>query len=185
MEDRQIVALYWQRDERAIGETEAKYGAFCRALAQNLLKIREDAEECVNDTWHAAWRAMPTARPERLGPWLGRVVRNLAIDRWRRDHRQKRYDGMEALLSELEDCVPAPADVEREIEARELGRSIDRWLGTLTEADRALFVRRYWSGERLAALAAEEDIPAGRLAGRLARLRQRLKTELEKEGISL
>ncbi len=107
MEDPQIVELYWQRDETAIAETDAEYGGFCRRIAQNLLGIREDAEECVNDVYGEAWSSMPTERPEKLRAWLGRVVRNISIDRWRQNHAQKRYAGMESLLSELDECVPA------------------------------------------------------------------------------
>ncbi len=185
MEDREIVALYWQRDERAIAETDAKYGAFCQSLALHLLGVREDAEECVSDTWREAWDSMPTQRPEKLRPWLGRVVRNLSISRWRREHAAKRYAGVTLMLDELEECVPAPNSPEREIEAAELGAVIDRWLGTLPEADRTLFVRRYWNGEPLNALAAEQGLAPKKLAGRMYRLRQSLKTALEQEGITL
>jgi len=185
MEDREIVELYWQRDETAIAETDAKYGGFCRRIAENLLGIREDAEECVNDVYSEAWSSMPTERPERLRPWLGRVARNISIDRWRQNHAQKRYAGMESLLSELEECVPAPCSVERAVEAYDLGRVIDRWLLTLPDDDRSLFLRRYWNGERLKTLAAEQGVPAGRLAQRMLRLRRSLKSELEKEGIIL
>ena len=114
MEDAQIVAPYWARDEAAVAETDAAHGRFCRAMAQNLLGIAADAEECVNDTYLAAWSAMPTERPARLRPWLGRVVRNIAVDRWRHDHAGKRYAGVQLLLDELEDCVPDPGTVERE-----------------------------------------------------------------------
>ena len=88
MEDAQIVSLYWARSEDAIRETDAKYGAFCRTLAGNILSSREDAEECVNDTWLQTWNSMPEQRPERLRAWLGRVVRNLSISRWRAAHRR-------------------------------------------------------------------------------------------------
>ena len=90
MEDRVIIELYWQRDERAIAETAAKYGVFCHTIAMNLLGQREDAEECVNDTWHTAWMSIPPQRPSRLRAWLGRVVRNLALGLWNRNHAQKR-----------------------------------------------------------------------------------------------
>ena len=101
MEDEEIVALYWARSEDAIRESERKYGSFCRMLAQNILSIREDAEECVNDTWYHAWNAMPEERPRHLRAWLGKVVRNLALDLWQRNHAKKRYGGMVLLLSEL------------------------------------------------------------------------------------
>ena len=185
MEDREIVALYWRRDERAITETDRKYGGLCRAIAMNLLGVREDAEECVNDTWLQAWNSMPEQRPERLRAWLGRVVRNLSISRWRAAHRQKRYAGIELLLSELDECVPSPDDTQRTVELNELSTLIDGWLRTLSEEDRALFLRRYWNGEQLAALAAERNAAPGSLAQRMHRLRAGLKTKLEQEGIVL
>lgn len=110
MEDREIVALYHARDEGAISETAAKYGAFCLRIALNLLGIREDADECVNDTWLAAWRRMPPELPASLRAFLGRITRNLSISRYRQTRARKRYAGMEALLSELDDCVPSPRD---------------------------------------------------------------------------
>ena len=106
MEDTQIIDLYFARDERAIEETDAKYGRFCLTLAKNILTLPSDAEECVNDTYLHAWNAMPPERPRLLKGWLGRVVRNLSLDRWRHAHAAKRYAGMDVLLSELDDCVP-------------------------------------------------------------------------------
>ncbi len=186
MEDREIVALYWQRDERAIAETEGKYGPFCRSLARNLLGSPEDAEECVSDTWMEAWNSMPEERPELLRPWLGRVLRMNAIDRWRKNRRQKRFGGVEDLVLELEDCVPATSDdPQQALEASELGELLRRWLDGLGREDRRLFLRRYWNGEALNALAAEEGMSPAALAQRMHRLRQRLKGYLEKEGITL
>ena len=185
MEDSDIVALYWARDEQAIGETDRKYGKLCRAIAMNLLGVREDAEECVSDTYLEAWNSMPTQRPTRLQAWLGRVVRNKSISRWRRDHRQKRFAGMELLLSELDDCVPAADDTARTVELTELSRIIDDWLLRLPAEDRTLFLRRYWNGEALNALAAEHNVAPGTLAQRMHRLRLSLKARLEEEGIAL
>lgn len=111
MDDLAIVDLYHRRNEQAIVESDKKYGALCRSIALRLLGLREDMEECVNDTWLAAWNRMPPDRPEALGAFLGRLTRNLSISRWRRDHAQKRYRGIEILLSELEDCVPTPSTV--------------------------------------------------------------------------
>ena len=185
MEDAQIVSLYWARSEDAIRETDAKYGAFCRAVALGLLSVREDAEECVNDAYHAAWTSMPEEKPDKLRAWLGRVVRNLSVDRWRSSRAQKRYDGMELLLSELEDCVPARETVEETVEAAELGHVISAWLAALPEDDAALFVRRYWNGDALTALAKERGVAAAKLAQKMYRLRLSLKTTLEKEGVAL
>ncbi len=186
MEDREIVALYWQRDERAIAETEGKYGPFCRSLARNLLGSPEDAEECVSDTWLEAWNSMPEEKPDLLRPWLGRVVRLNAIDRWRSSHRQKRFGGVEDLTLELEDCVPGSSDdPQRALEASELGELVERWLGGLGREERRLFLRRYWNGEALKTLAAEEGMNPTLLAQRMRRLRLKLKGFLEKEGIVL
>lgn len=185
MQDSEIVALYWRRDEAAIAETGRKYGAYCFRIAKNILTAKEDAEECVNDAYCRVWSAIPPERPEHLGAWLGRVVRNLALNRWQQAHAQKRSAGVAALLSELEDCIPSPQDVETALDGRELGRHIDAWLRSLPREDRILFVRRYWYGVPLNALAKEHRSTPGRLAQRMYRLRRALKAELEKEGIVL
>ncbi len=147
MDDLAIVELYHRRDERAIAESDHKYGGLCRSIALRLLGFREDAEECVNDTWHAAWNKMPPDRPQALGAFLGRITRNLSISRWRRDHALMRYDGIEVLLSELEDCVPAPGTAQEEMERQHLAQSISTWLDSLEAEDRRLFIRRYWYGD--------------------------------------
>jgi len=185
MEDREIVALYWRRDETAVAETAAKYGAFCRRIAGNILRVREDAEECVNDTWHHAWNAMPPQRPDCLRAFLGRIARNLALNRRQSGLALRRGGGLESLLGELDECVPSPVSVERTLEAKELAEFLGRWLDSLAPEDRALFLRRYWCGDALDALAAAFGIPAGRLAQRMFRLRARLRATLEKEGYAL
>ncbi len=185
MDDAQIVELYWRRDEAAVSETAEKYGALCRSVARNILETDEDAEECVNDALHRAWDAIPPLCPERLGAWLGKVTRNLALNRWNESRAQKRYAGMAALLDELADCVPAPGGVEREWEDRELSAAIDRWLRSLTRTDRVLFVRRYWYGEALRGLAAERGASPNRLAQKMLRLRRSLRNALEKEGFAI
>ena len=185
MEDSQIIGLYFERDESAISETEKKYGAFCHGIALNILSINADADECVNDTYLQAWNSIPPKRPDKLGAWLGRVVRNIAFNLWKKNHRQKRYAGMEQLLNELEDCIPSPVTVEREIEEQELTEVINTWLASLPQNDRILFVRRYWNGETVAVLAQESGMSPANMAKRMYRLRQNLKSKLEKEGYSL
>ena len=180
MEDAAIIELYWARSERAIEETRSKYGGYCYSISYNLLRSHEDAEETVSDTYHAAWNAMPPEKPQSLRAWLGRVVRNLSLKRWNREHRQKRDAGLTALLEELADCLPAPDTAEKQLEARELSRALDAWL-----ADRQLFVRRYWYGLSLQDLARERKLPPARLAQKMLRLRQSLRKALEKEGIAL
>lgn len=185
MEDSKIIDLYWQRDKNAITETDRKYGAFCHKVSMNLLSVHEDAEECVNDTYHQAWLQMPPQRPYKLKAWLGRIVRNISINLWHKNHTKKRYSNMEQMLSELEDCIPSSQNVEHEIEAAELGGVITTWLLSLPQDDRVLFVRRYWHGIPLNSLAKEEHITSSKLAQRMYRMRLSLKEVLEKEGIYL
>ena len=184
MEDAEIVQLYWDRDEEAVAQTAAKYGAYCRRVAMNLLGVREDAEECVSDAYLAAWNAMPPEKPASLRAWLGRVVRNLSVDRLRRRQAEKRYAGLELLLSELEDSVPDRA-AQRRAEGAELSAAISAWLRSLVPADRRLFLRRYWEGEPLKVLASEAGVAPGTLAKRMYRLRLGLKAALEGEGYYL
>ena len=185
MEDAQIIDLYFQRDEAAITQTAAKYGIFCHKLARNILSIEEDAEECVNDTYLQAWNAIPPLRPDKLGAWLGRVVRNIAINLWNKNHRKKRYSGMELLLAELEECIPSSQTVEQKVEEKELTEAINVWLDSLSREDRILFLRRYWNGEAVKELARERGMTPERLARRMYGLRQNLKLRLEQEGYSL
>lgn len=185
VEDGRIIELFNLRDERAVAEAEQKYGAYCRSIALNLLDMREDAEECVNDALHAAWNAIPPEAPHSLKTYLGRVVRNLSVSRWRSQHAKKRFGGMETLLSELSDCVPSPLNVEETVEQRRLSELISAWLDTLGEVDRALFVRRYWYGEGVSELARECGCEPKRLTQRMFRLRRALRAFLEKEGVEM
>ncbi len=153
MEDGRIVELYWARDPRAVDESQRKYGLFCTRLSENILSTREDAEECVNDTWLRAWDTMPPQKPESLRAYLARIVRNLSLDRWRAKRAQKRGKGMDILLNELEDCVSASPSAEEESESREITRCIGRWLKGLEKEDRVLFLQRYWYGQQVKELA--------------------------------
>ncbi len=185
MEDQAIIELYFRRSEQAISETAEKYGGYCGAIATNILSLPEDAEECLNDTWLAAWNDIPPSRPGCLRAYLGRLVRNLAITRFRYVHAAKRASGMDVLLSELEDCLPASGTVEQELEQGELNRILRDWLDGLRAEDRRLFVRRYWHGVSVKALAREAGTKENLMAQRLLRLRKKLKLKLEQEGEAL
>lgn len=185
MDDEKIIELFWQRDERAIKETADKYGGFCFAIAFNILESKEDAEECVNDVWHRVWASIPPQRPEHFRAFLGRIVRNKAINRWHELRAKKRSAGLEALFDELEEVLPSGHTVDRELESREISEEISAWLKGLERSDRSLFIRRYWYGMPLKDLAAETDIRPARLAQRMHRLRLSLKKHLEERGITL
>lgn len=185
MEDSQIIKLYWSRDEAAPQETNTKYGRMLNAISYNILSNHEDCEECLNDTYCKAWNAMPPKKPNSLAAYLGRIVRNLSINRWHEHRAQKRYNGAELMLSELSDCVPSTNNVENSIETKELSEVISNWLCKLTLDDRVLFLRRYWFGDSVNKLAEECGTTPNKLAGRMYRLRQSLKNSLEREDIWL
>jgi RNA polymerase sigma factor (sigma-70 family) len=137
MEDGEIVALYWQRSEQAIAETQRKYGGYCYSIAKNILWSAEDSEETVSDTYIGAWNAMPPSRPEQLRTFLGKITRRLALKKLRTQTAEKRGGGeTQLVLDELEGCVPAGADVEMQVELRELVRRIDAFLQTLSREER-------------------------------------------------
>lgn len=181
MDDIDIIELYHRRDESAIAETDRNHGAFCRTVSFNLLSSREDAEECVNDTWLAAWNSMPPERPASLRAFLGRIVRNISIGKFRKNRAQKRYSGIEVMLSELGECVPGDC-AEKEIERLELSGAISRWLSRLDRESRSLFVRRYWYGMQVQEIASERGESPNSVAKRMQKLRESLRRELEKEG---
>lgn len=185
IEDREIIALYNARDEGAIIRTQERYGSFCYRIARNILSIHEDAEECVSDTYQVVWNRIPPERPLSLRAFLGRITRNLSISRYRANHAQKRYNGMEILLSELNDCVPDATGVEDIADGNRLSELISDWLESLPREDCNLFVRRYWYGESVKALAKEWKCNANQLTQKLFRMRQKLKQWLEKEGVAV
>ena len=168
MDDAAIIELYWARDEDAIVQTQRKYGGYCRAIARN-----------------NAWNAIPPQRPDSLSAFLGRIVRNLSISRWRRERARKRYAGLEAQLSELEDCLPAPSGVEEMVEGQELTNLLERWLEGLEQEERVLFLRRYWYGVPVKDLAKVRGMGANQMAKRLMKLRKDLKGFLEREGYAV
>ena len=185
MEDSVIIGWYWARDEKAIAASDEKYGGLCRGLSRNILGSREDAEECVNDTWQRAWDTMPPQRPGSLGAYLARITRNLSIDRWRARRAEKRGGEMAVLLDELEECLPAAPSAEEMTEARETARVIDRWLDGLSPEDRTAFLWRYWYGQRVDRVAAQAGCSPNSMTKRLGRLRDGLRRALEQEGISV
>lgn len=182
MDDAQIVELYWQRSERAIPETAAKYGALCRSIAGNLLRCPEDAEECVNDTWLRAWNSMPEQRPAQLRPYLARLTRWLCLDRLRRRGRDTCGGEYALALEELDDCLAAPGSVEAQIERRELTAAIDRFLAALGPDERTVFLARYFFGCSIRTVAEKHGFGESRVKTMLHRTRKKLRVFLREEG---
>lgn len=186
MEDTAIIDLYWLRSEDAIRETAAKYGAYCRSIARDLLANPQDEEECVNDTWIKAWNAMPDNRPDRLRLFLGKITRRLACDALRARTALKRGGGVYVeALEELGECVPASPGADRIVEDRELEEILNRFLRTLPERDCNVFLRRYWYAEPLEEVAKRYGMKLNTVKTSLYRSREKLRKYLEKEGIAL
>ena len=184
MDDEKIVELYWNRSETAITETAGKYGRYCYSIAYNILTNREDAEESVSDTYLAAWNAIPPRRPSILGTFLGKITRHLAIDRWRARNRLKRGGGeMILALEELEDCVESGETVEQALERKEMAALFNRFLETLPETERRVFLCRYWYLDSIADIAGYFGFSSSKVTSMLHRIRGKLRRELEKEGL--
>ncbi len=183
MEDEQIIKWYLQRDEKGLEEIQKKYGAYCFRIAQNILSVREDAEECVNDVWNASWNKIPPIIPVSLKAFLGKLVRDQAISLYRVNHAKKRYRGLEVIFDELEECIPSPFSLEEKFDHYQLAELINSWLGSLKKEDRVLFVKRYYYGESVKKLAAEEWCTENQMAQRMMKLRKKLKVFLEQNGV--
>ena len=186
MEDTQIIALYWNRNENAIEHTRTKYGGYLITVAQNILKNHEDSEECVGDTYLKVWNAIPKDRPAIFSAYIGKITRNLALNRYAQRTAKKRGGGeVPLLLGELEDCLPSPGSVEEASELGMITHAINTFLAGLKEERRVLFIRRYWYAEPIAELARHTGYSESKVKSLLFRLRNNLKIHLEKEGISL
>lgn len=183
MEDSEIIRLYCNRDEQAVEETEKKYGLYCFSIAKNILGNEEDARECLNDMLTQAWLSIPTQIPDNLKFWLGKVIRNISINLRKKQNRKKRYDGMDAILSELEECIPSGNTVESYLESEELNRILNMWIKTLSDKDQIIFVMRYWKGVSVKEIARHQGITAKKVSQRLYELRNKLREKLEMEDI--
>ena len=183
MNDQAIIDLYWARDEQAVQETEQKYGGYCRSIAWNILRDRRDTEECVNDTWMQTWTSLPPQRPQVLPAYLGTITRNLSLNRIRSAGAKKRAASrLELSYEELQESVPDGCTVEREVDTRELGRSLDRFLRKLPEKDRCIFLRRYWYMDSCNQIARRYRMSEGAVKSNLHRTRKKLRDYLEQEG---
>ena len=184
MEDQQIIDLYFARSEQAIQETDNKYGGYCFSIAYNILANREDSEESVSDTYLAAWKHIPPRRPGILSAFLGKITRHLALDRWRSRNAYKRGGGEVPLaLEELGECV-SPADTPEDAFARkELERTVNRFLDSLPETERSVFLCRYWYLDPIEKIAANFGFSQSKVTSMLHRTRGKLKALLAKEEI--
>lgn len=177
MQDEQILELYFARNERAIEETERRYGTDCKRISMNILHSEPDAEECVNDTWLKAWNTIPPKRPSPLRAYLLRIARNLSINRLRYLHSECRNKSLTVALEELEACIPCPEE-----HSPELAGMISDYLRTLNERDRVLFMGRYFHALPVEELALRLGMKANSASVRLRRIREGLRAYLAERG---
>ncbi|MBQ8238319.1 MAG: sigma-70 family RNA polymerase sigma factor [Oscillospiraceae bacterium] len=183
MDDAKIIELYWQRCEAAISETQIKYGKFLFSIANRILPFREDAQECVNDTYLDAWNAMPPTRPNILSAFLGKLTRRISIDRWRCLNAEKRGGSHVTLaLEELAGCIPGESDPAAEVEAKELAQAINRFLDDLPRTEQQVFVLRYFHLACIQEIAAKFSMSSPKVKSMLHRTRKKLRMYLAKEG---
>jgi len=186
MEDEEIIALFFRRSEEALAAAAGKYGGYCRSIVSNILPRAEDAEECLNDTWLAAWDSIPPNRPQRLGVYLARIARNRALNRRKELTAFKRGGGAaEAVLEELSECIPGSTGSDEALDEIVLRDAINSFLRAQPPQKRAVFIRRYWAMEQVGDIAKALGLRRGQTATILYRLRLELKEHLEKEGITL
>ena len=188
MEDSKIIDLYWARSEDAISETDLKYGKYCRYIAYNVLYCEEDTEECVNDTYVRAWNCMPPHKPQILSSFLGKITRNLALDRLAYNNAQKRKPEMQCTFDELAECLPAEGarDTENDItENIVINDVVNKFLKSLPLQTRVIFMRRYWYMSSINEIAEDYGVSESKVKVTLHRARKKFKELLEKEGVSL
>ena len=186
MDDKQIVELFFERDEQALRAVEQKYGGLCFCVANNILHSRSESEECVNDTYLGAWNSIPPQKPGNLTAFLGKITRNLAINRYKRQSAAKRGNGqVEIVLSELENCIPDISGVETAMDEAHLVALINNFLRAQHKTKRNLFVQRYWYMYPVREIAEMHDMSESKVKAILYRMRVDLKKNLEKEGIYL
>ena len=184
MEDEEIVRLYFRRDEEAIRETDQSYGVKLNRLALRILNNREDAEECVNDTYLKAWDTIPPQRPRFLYAYLAKICRFFSFGKLDWKNAAKRKAEVVELTAEMESCIP-DGRVERQLEGEEIGRLVNRFLYSIPQENRLLFMRRYWYMESIQEIALRFGISESNAKIKLFRIRNQLKEFLEREGIHL
>ena len=186
MQDEQIINLYNQRKEQAIVETDAKYGPYCMSIALNILENMQDSEECVNDTWLQTWNSIPPAHPSDLRTYLGKITRNLSINRLKYRMRAKRGGGQtELALDELGEIAAPDSDIASQIAKQDFVRILNKFLWSLPERDCNIFIRRYYFADSPESIAKRYRISHDAVLKILSRARKKLKASLEEEGYTV
>ncbi|MDE7099180.1 MAG: sigma-70 family RNA polymerase sigma factor [Ruminococcus sp.] len=186
MDDKDIVQLFWDRNEQAITETSSKYGHYCFSIAKNILNNREDAQECVNDTYLNIWNSIPPHKPKMLSTFLGKIVRNLSFNKYKSVHSMKRggYE-ISLILDELAEIVSDEESVEDNIIRNELLKTIDDFISTLSAEKKYIFIRRYWYSDKITAIANQCGRTENSVNVELNRIRKKLRDYLTERGYEI
>ncbi len=179
MNDRDIIDLFWSRSENAIKELQNKYDRLARSVAMNILSDRQDTEECMNDSYLGMWNSLPPEKPNILSAFFVGITRNLALKMYRYKSAAKR----KAIMVELTDFTTGACVMEEEINY--VAEIINKFLSKQDKTSRVLFLRRYYFGDSIAQAAECVGMTENNASVKLSRMRQKLKTELEKEGITI
>ena len=185
IEDEKIIEMFFGRSEQGIRELDIKYGKVCHKLSYNIVNSRQDAEECVNDTYHATWNTLPPERPNYFFAYLAKLARNFSFGKYDYYHAQKRCVTVVELSDEIENCIPAPNDLEQKLDSKEIGRIISTFLYEQSSEMRAVFVRRYWYMDPIKDIAEMFQISESKVKSILFRMRNKLREHLEEEDIHL
>lgn len=184
MDDSKIVEMYLNRNEEAIGETKQKYGRYCHYIAYNILYSDLDSEECVNDTYLATWNSIPPSKPNSLRSYVGKIVRNIALNRYHANKAKKRCDNIELALDELSEAIPDNSTDGRAFtDELTLKYALNAFVGSLKQETREIFVRRYWYLSSIKEIARDYGLTENNVKVTLLRTRKRLQEFLGKEGI--
>ena len=183
MNDKEIIALFFDRDEKAIEYTASKYRSYCYSIADKALRNKEDSEECLNDVWLAAWNSIPPNDPPSLSAYLGKITRNLSVKRLRDNNRKKRGKELTVYLEELEEALPTQSNVEEAIENKLIKESLERFLRKQNQLNRNLFICRYYYLDSVNEITVRFGLTENTVKLRLFRLRKKLKEFLTKEGV--
>lgn len=186
MDDHTIVQMYWDRDEKAIAATSEKYGSYCLAIARNILGNQEDAEECVSDTYLSTWNSIPTNRPTMLSTYLGKIVRNLSFNLYKKNRAEKRGSGqMAVVLDELSELLEDPSSTEEAWDCQLLTEAINAFLSGIPADKRKIFVCRYWYADSVKDIAKRFGMSESNVSVTLHRLRSKLHNYLLESGFEL
>ena len=182
MTDSQIIALFWERNEDAIQETDAVYGRKLYAISDKILRSSQDAEESVSDTYMRAWETIPPQKPNYFFAYLAKICRNFSLRKLQWNSAAKRNAEVVSLTQEMEQCIPDRSH-ERKLEGEEIGQVLNRFLDSISVESRLIFMRRYWYTDSIAEIAARYKISQSKVKTQLHRTRNKLQLFLESEGI--